>query len=97
MELITFCCNSVRVVNERPLTALSSDPRDNTVLTPASVLTPGLESTLQWVEPMTEINLEGTTGIIWLWLIVFGMIGWLLSFLLCRVGTSGVMPLGTWK
>ena len=43
MELITFCSNSVRMVNQRPLTAVSSDPRDNTVLTPASLLTPGLD------------------------------------------------------
>ena len=35
MELITFCSNAVRVVNERPLTALSGDPRDFAVVTPA--------------------------------------------------------------
>ena len=43
MELITFCSNSVQVVNERPLTAVSGDPKDNTVLTPASLLTSGLD------------------------------------------------------
>ena len=43
IELITFCSNSVRVVNERPITPLSDDPRDNTVVTPASLLTPGLD------------------------------------------------------
>ena len=43
MKLITFCSHSVRVVHERPLTAVSSDPRDNTVLTPASLLTHGLD------------------------------------------------------
>ena len=31
------------MVNERKLTAVSSDPRDNTVLTPASLLTFGLD------------------------------------------------------
>ena len=41
IELITFCSNAVRVVNERPITALSEDPRDCTVVTPASLLTPG--------------------------------------------------------
>ena len=44
MELIIFCSNSVQMVNERPLTAVSIDPRDDTVLTPASFLTPGLNS-----------------------------------------------------
>ena len=43
IELITFCSNSVRVVNERPITPLSDDPRDNTVVTPASLFTPGLD------------------------------------------------------
>ena len=43
IELITFCSNSVRVVNEWPITPLSDDPRDNTVVTPASLLTPGLD------------------------------------------------------
>ena len=43
IELITFCSYSVQVVNERPLTAVSCDSRDNTVLTPASLLTPGLD------------------------------------------------------
>ena len=44
IELITFCSNSVRVVNERPITTLSDDPRDTTVVTPASLLTPGFDS-----------------------------------------------------
>ena len=39
LELITFCSNPVRVVNERPLTALSDDPSDFAVVTPASLLT----------------------------------------------------------
>ena len=39
MELITFCSNAVRVVNERPLTVLSDDPRDFAVVTPASLFT----------------------------------------------------------
>ena len=43
LELITFCSNSVRVVNERPITALSDDPNDFTVVTPASLLTPGFD------------------------------------------------------
>ena len=43
MELITFCSNSVRVVNEQPLTVVSGDHRDNTVLTPTSLLTTGLD------------------------------------------------------
>ena len=43
MELITFCSNAVRVVNERPLTALSDDPRDFAVVTPASLLTPAFD------------------------------------------------------
>ena len=43
MELITFCSNAVRLVNERPITALSEDPRDFTVVTPASLLTPGFD------------------------------------------------------
>ena len=43
MELITFCSNAVRVVNERPLKALSDDPRDFAVVTPASLLTPAFD------------------------------------------------------
>ena len=43
MELITLCSNAVRVVNERPLTALSDDPRDFAVVTPASLLTPAFD------------------------------------------------------
>ena len=43
MKLITFCSNAVRVVNERPLTALSHDPRDSAVVTPASLLTPAFD------------------------------------------------------
>ena len=44
MELITFCSNAVRVVNERPITAISDDPRDCTAVTPASLLTPGFDT-----------------------------------------------------
>ena len=43
MELITFCSNAVREVNERPLTALSDDPRDFAVVTPASLLIPAFD------------------------------------------------------
>ena len=43
-ELITFCSNAVRVVNERPITALSEDSRDFAVVTPASLLTPSFET-----------------------------------------------------
>ena len=43
MELITFCSNAVQVVNERPLTVLSDDPRDFAVVTPASLLTPAFD------------------------------------------------------
>ena len=43
MELITFCSNAVRVVNKRPLTALSNDSRDLAVVTPASLLTPAFD------------------------------------------------------
>ena len=44
LELITFCSNAVRVVNERPITALSEDPRDFAVVTPASLLTPSFDT-----------------------------------------------------
>ena len=43
-ELITFCSNAVRVINECPITALSEDPRDFAVVTPASLLTPSFET-----------------------------------------------------
>ena len=43
-ELITFCSNAVRVVNERPITALSEDPRDFAVVTPPSLLTPSFDT-----------------------------------------------------
>ena len=39
MKLITFCSNSVRMINERPLTAVNSNPRNNTRF----FLTPGLD------------------------------------------------------
>ena len=55
MEQITFCSNSVRMINERPLPVVSSDPRDNTVLTPASLLTPGLDPYTPWVELMIKM------------------------------------------
>ena len=44
MELLTFCSNAVRVVNARPITALSDDPRDCEAVTPASLLTPGFDT-----------------------------------------------------
>ena len=43
MELITFCSNAVRVVNERPFTALSDVLRDLAVVTSASLLTPAFD------------------------------------------------------
>ena len=43
MELITFCSNALRVVNERPPAALSDDPRDFAVVTPVSLLTPAFD------------------------------------------------------
>ena len=41
--MLTFCNNAVRVINERPFTALSDDHRDFTVVIPASLLTPDLD------------------------------------------------------
>ena len=43
MELITFCSNAAWVGNERPLTALSDDPRDFAAMTPPSLLTPAFD------------------------------------------------------
>ena len=43
-ELITFCSNAVRVVDKRPIMALSKDPGDFAVVTPASLLTPGFDT-----------------------------------------------------
>ena len=44
MELITCCSNAVRVVNERPFTALNDDPGDFAVVTPASLLNTGFDT-----------------------------------------------------
>ena len=43
VELLTYVGSAVRIVNERPLIPLSDDPRDFTVITPASLLTPYLD------------------------------------------------------
>ena len=43
VELIIFCSNGVRIVNKRPITPLSDDPEDFTVITPASLLTSGFD------------------------------------------------------
>ena len=40
IELLTYTGSAVRIVNERPLTPLSDDPNDFSVITPASLLTP---------------------------------------------------------
>ena len=40
VELLTYIGSAVRIVNKRPLVPLSDDPRDFTVITPASLLTP---------------------------------------------------------
>ena len=44
VELLTYVGSAVRIVNERPLVPLSDDPRDFTTITPASLLTPYLDS-----------------------------------------------------
>ena len=66
MELITFCSNSVRMVNERSLTAVSGDPGNNSVLTPASLLAPGLDPYTLVGRAHDKDKLEGFTGYIWL-------------------------------
>ena len=40
LELLTYTGSAVWIVNERPLTPLSDDPKDFTAITPASLLTP---------------------------------------------------------
>ena len=40
VELQTYICNATRIVNDRPLTPLSDDPRDYTAISPSSLLTP---------------------------------------------------------
>ena len=101
MELITFCSNSVRVVNERPLTAVSSDPRDNTVLTPASLLTPGLYPYTPVGRAHDKDKLRRHYRFNLALQTVFGMIGWIFTWLLYRVEISGgklleTSNLGSW-
>ena len=43
VELLIYVGSAVRIVNERPLIPLSDDPRDFTVITPVSLLTPYLD------------------------------------------------------
>lgn len=40
IELLTYVGSATKIVNDRPLTPLSDDPRDFTAITPASLLTP---------------------------------------------------------
>ena len=40
VELQTYICNATRIVNYRPLTPLTDDPRDYTAISPSSLLTP---------------------------------------------------------
>ena len=40
VELLTYVESATKIVNDRPLTPLSDDPRDFTAITPASLLTP---------------------------------------------------------
>ena len=46
VELQTFVSNTTNLVNNRPLTPLSDDPKDHTAITPASLLTPAFHSHL---------------------------------------------------
>ena len=43
IELVAVCSNAVRVVNERPITALSEDSREFTVMTLVLLVTPGMD------------------------------------------------------
>ena len=97
MELITFCSNSFRVVNERPLTAVSSDPRDNTLLTPAFLFTPGLDPYVPVGRAHDKDEFRRNYDVIWLWQTIFGMIGWIFNCLLYRVKISGRKLLETSK
>jgi transposase InsO family protein len=40
-ELVSFMCEAERILNDRPLTRMGSDPRDPTPLTPSHLLTMG--------------------------------------------------------
>ena len=40
IELQTYVLNSTRLVNDRPLTPLSDDPKDYSAISPSSLLTP---------------------------------------------------------
>ena len=40
VELLTYVGSATKIVNDRPLTPLSDDPKDFTAITPASLLTP---------------------------------------------------------
>ena len=40
VELQTYICNATHIVNDRPLTPLSDNPRDYTAISPSSLLTP---------------------------------------------------------
>ena len=42
IELQTYVLNSTRLVNDRPLTPLSDDPKNYSAITPSSLLTPAL-------------------------------------------------------
>ena len=49
LELLTYTGSAVRIVNERPLTPLSDDPKDCTAITPASLLT-------QYFDPFSAVG-----------------------------------------
>ena len=64
-ELVTYTGSAIRSVNQRPISALSDDPRDFSAITPASLLTPFFDPYSRLDNPMIETCSEGTIDLIW--------------------------------
>ena len=59
VELQTYISNTTRLVNDRPLTSLSDDPKDHTAITPSSLLTPAFCPLTPLAQHMTEMIFAG--------------------------------------
>ena len=58
VELQTYISNTTRLVNDRPLTSQSDDPRDYNTISPSSLLTPSLDPVVPIGQPHHKDHLR---------------------------------------
>ena len=58
VELQTYISNTTRLVNDRPLTSQSDDPRDYNAISPSSLLTPSLDPVVPIGQPHHKDHLR---------------------------------------